>query len=366
MNEPELLAHHRNQLARKIAERERVPDLAPLPVSVWVAMSALQKAIRRGREDIALRAAATLLLDAPDRLWRRLGGIAFEDTGIADIDAVGLVTAALGGKRIRARVGGEWAVASLLASELAHGPKSRTSDDLLMIGESHAALAQARSEYATMHTRDLLQIATGSASLIERGLALRFAVGNGGRATAHMPARKGEPRTAFDWLCEAGLPHSVVAIARDGHRRTGEALCPLVALLAGEEWPDALTSDDPLPPETMIDEVPSWALDVYTREGRRAFALFLRGDAPSAAWVRVHVAPARRVEFFGGIVFRAEGGCLTRRIRSPLGDELRHAYEVECAGPACPDATEIMELVRADIPALNAARAEVTGSADHA
>jgi hypothetical protein len=47
--------------------------------SPWVAMSAMQKAIRRGREDLALSGAATLLRDAPDKLWRRLGCIAYED-----------------------------------------------------------------------------------------------------------------------------------------------------------------------------------------------------------------------------------------------------------------------------------------------
>ena len=49
-------------------------------------MSLMQKAIRRGREEIALRAAATLLRDSPDRLWRRCGVTAFEDIGVADLD----------------------------------------------------------------------------------------------------------------------------------------------------------------------------------------------------------------------------------------------------------------------------------------
>ena len=47
-----------------------------MDASPWLAMSAMQKAIRRGREDLALGAAATLLRDAPDKLWRRIGCIA--------------------------------------------------------------------------------------------------------------------------------------------------------------------------------------------------------------------------------------------------------------------------------------------------
>jgi hypothetical protein len=101
MNGPDIIFHFRNQLARQIAERDGAPELRPLPTTPWIAMSALQKAIRRGHEDLAHRAAATLLVDAPDRLWRRLAIIAFEDVGLANIDTVGIVTASLGGKRLR-------------------------------------------------------------------------------------------------------------------------------------------------------------------------------------------------------------------------------------------------------------------------
>ena len=69
-------------------------------------MSCLQKAIRRGEIELAQRAAATLLLIAPDRLWRRCGAAAFEEIGGADLQTVALVTAALAGKIYRATIGG--------------------------------------------------------------------------------------------------------------------------------------------------------------------------------------------------------------------------------------------------------------------
>jgi replication-associated recombination protein RarA len=46
-------------------------------------MSAMQKVLRWGRDDLALSAAATLLRDAPDKLWRRISCIAYEDIGVA-------------------------------------------------------------------------------------------------------------------------------------------------------------------------------------------------------------------------------------------------------------------------------------------
>ncbi|WP_026481067.1 hypothetical protein [Ahrensia sp. 13_GOM-1096m] len=66
--------------AVKPSERQ----LKPFPVSEWLAMSALQKAIRRNEPEIALRAAVTLLELKPDRLWRRLAGTCFEDIGHGD------------------------------------------------------------------------------------------------------------------------------------------------------------------------------------------------------------------------------------------------------------------------------------------
>src|SRR4051794_17772367 len=113
--------HHTSGL---LAARERLSDeiatfYAPPPVTLiaspWVAMSCLQKAIRRGRRELALKAAATLLQQSPGRLWRRLACIAFEDVGLGDLELVALATAAMAGKRTRAPLGGEWAVASFLA-----------------------------------------------------------------------------------------------------------------------------------------------------------------------------------------------------------------------------------------------------------
>jgi hypothetical protein len=161
----------------------------------------------------------------------------------------------------------------------------------------------------------------------------------------------------FDQLCEAGWPHSIVEVAREGFRRTNEMLCPVVALLSCERREATRVESDELPAEVIIGDVPSWALDFYSREGRAAFAFFLDTDAPAARWVRGRIRPARRVAFLGHIVFRVEGGLVDRRTRWPLADELRRQCDVECFGPDCPDASEILDLVRADLPLLNEARA---------
>jgi hypothetical protein len=82
----------REELAQAVSSAPISPP-SPIAGSPWIAMSLMQKAIRRGREDLALSAAATLLRDSPERLWRRCGVIVFEDIGVAD-----LVTAARSGR----------------------------------------------------------------------------------------------------------------------------------------------------------------------------------------------------------------------------------------------------------------------------
>ena len=362
MNGPEILHLIQHNLQRAVAERGEPPTPQPMVASPWVAMSAMQKAIRRGREALALSAAATLLRNAPDKLWRRIGCIAYEDVGLASLSTVGIATVSLSGKQARAALGGEWAVASCVVAELSRAPKCRAADDLLMACELHPAYTDARARLPRLTTRQLIEIATGQGSVQERALALWYALGTDwDRST--LARRRGDPPLVFDQLCEAGTPHTIVEVAREGFRRTRIMLCPLLALLSREPNQPTQFQSDKLPPEEMIGSVPTWALDLYSREGRAALAGFLQTETPSARWVRRNVSPARRVSFLGHIIFRVEGGLVADRMRWPLAEELRRQVDVECSGPGCPDATEILELMRDDIPRLNEARAVAVGAA---
>jgi hypothetical protein len=60
MTEPDSIGTAKLQLRDVIAEFQP-PLCNALTISPWVAMSLMQKAIRRGRKELALRAAATLL-----------------------------------------------------------------------------------------------------------------------------------------------------------------------------------------------------------------------------------------------------------------------------------------------------------------
>jgi hypothetical protein len=365
MNKPNILSIARQQLSEAISNFQ-TPSCDPLNVSPWIVMSLMQKAIRRGEEQLALRAAATLLHVSPERLWRRCGCIAFEDVGVADLDTVAIVTAALAGKKNRASLGGEWHVASYIVSRMVHAPKCRAADDLLLATKNHPLFEGARTRLASRTTDELIHIATGADPLPIRALAAWYAIGTDRRPSPCLKPRRGDPTAAFNALQEARIPTAVVEIAHEGFRKTGEVLCPFVALLCPlHQHETAIIEDDAFPPEVMIGNVPGWAYDVYSREGRAALASFIDCRTETARWVRDHIPPRQRVTFLGGIVFRVEGGLVRKRLRWKTADDLRRMVDIECNGPHCRDATEVLQLMKADIPVLNGVRSEPMGGLRH-
>lgn len=102
MDIKEFLATNYAELALVLSDRQgTIPKPQPLDISVWLAMSVLQKSIRRGETGHALRAAASLLRDDPDKLWKRLAVAVFEDVGLGSLDLVTPVLIGTSGKGVR-------------------------------------------------------------------------------------------------------------------------------------------------------------------------------------------------------------------------------------------------------------------------
>jgi hypothetical protein len=357
VNDPDFFTPHRERLDSACEQRDQT-NFHPLDISPWLAMSLMQKAIRRGEQEIALRAAATLLRDSPDRLWRRCGVTAFEDIGVADLEVVAEVTAALAGKTYRAQFGGEWQVASTIVTRMARATKCRAADDLLTSAEGHPDLESARRRFWQMPATELLHTALRTGPLAERAIAFWYVLGTNPR-TCKMRERRGEPHLAFEAMRRAGLSEPLVTTASEGFRKLRDPLSTAILLLQPLRSAEpAAIADDPCVPETLIRGVPSWAYDVHTREGRAALQRFLQGTSDTARWVRAHIATGSQVKFLGSVVFRIEGGLTRSRLCWPTGDSLRELVDQGCDGRQGV-APEILKLMRCDLPALNEARAEV-------
>src|SRR5688572_29458860 len=85
------------------SERHKQPE--PMPGDRWLVASAMQKAIRRGETETALRAAASLWYAERQNFWRRLHVTACEDIGVGDVDAVSKVLVATASPSFRRQLG---------------------------------------------------------------------------------------------------------------------------------------------------------------------------------------------------------------------------------------------------------------------
>jgi hypothetical protein len=366
IDKKDVLASFRQELVKPLSAHSP-PPLNPPPVSIWIAASVMQKAIRRGEAAWALSAAATLLIENPDKLWRRLACIAVEDVGLADVCVVGGMVGMMSGKRMRASLGGEWPVASRLVQRLAQARKSRATDDLLMTTQLLPSLEGDRVRLAELSNHQLRLILLGTDSLNVRALALLYLAGTAGKPVAYLKPRRGEPALAFDVLDELGTPFTVLELAREGYRVSREPLWLVMALLAAEQ-PDLaheLVIDDELPTEIMAGPAPCWAIDSFTREGKLAISRFLNGVSPYSKWLQAHVQRSQQRTVTARALFHVEGGLLRKRCISALNDELRATNEMQCVGLPAELAREAMQRLRDALPILNAIRAHIMGGQTH-
>lgn len=354
MTEIQNLEQAREDLVELLA-RHQVPTPEPIDVSPWIAMSLLQKAVRRSEERYALQSAATLLHQHPDRFWKRCAGIAFEDIGVANPALLAIVMAALDGKRFRASIGGEWAVASLVVSKLVHSAKCRAADDLLMLADRHPDFAQARKSFAVMPSSELFGIVDSGECLAERVIAAWYSAGAFWRTSTGLTPRRGSAATLFQHLAR-DCSSSAVELARRGYARGAGMLSLCFLLLLHERRHDGdRLLDDKFPPAQTIGNIPGWSLDLYSQEGRASLNSFCNSRCKTSEWLHSHVR-VNRLGTLGGLLFRVEGGLVSRRLIWDQAESLRRAMDFEAHGlaPAC--AEEGLSLLSSEIDLLNIVR----------
>lgn len=358
MNRTAILELNRTELADLLlTHRQNIPAFKPEAMSPWVAMSLMQKAIRRGREDWALIGAATLLQNSPERLWRRLGITAVEDIGVGDFETVSLVMAGLTGKVWRKGVGGEWAVASYLVQRMCKSIKCRATDDLVMVCMAHPSLEVERRGLPELTTPDLLRIALGDDQLPRRALALWFAIGTKRYRGDNLPHRSGEPQAVLDAICDHGIPDTVVEVCREGLKKTNEILPAFLPLLWRElQRSTSHVEPDDLPPEEIVHGIPSWAYGYHTRDGKAALRVFMDTDCDTTRWLQKTVAPKDRGRVLGEMLFRVESGRVDRRLYWSTGNQIRRMADLESYGIMERDSAVGLELLKSDLPKLNKSR----------
>ena len=353
-----------DQLKDELAARMdgyQSPFVSPLQTNSYIAMSALQKAIRRGESDLALRSAQTLLKASPSALWRRIGIIAHEDIGIANIPLVGYVTVCLGAKRYRDRLGGDWTVASYLIEQMCKSIKERSTDDLLVQLIHDPALDKDRQHMADLSLRDRLALLSNTECLARTALVAWFSFGSDRLRGAGIPEVNGDPTALFDTLLEMGICPTVVEIARLGVRKTNEILPIFLPLLwqASRDAPH-MVQPDILPPVAQIGDIPSYVLDSHTRDGNRCFREFVHRSDEMRAHLKLCNAPSDQwSRIVGRLTFRVESGLVSNRLVWKTGEKLLASANILGRGLTVECIPEGLELMRSQVPLLNAVREDV-------
>ena len=356
----ELLADIAAPILGKFAERENIPPVAPLPISEWVAMSLLQKSVRRNAPALALGAAATLLRLDPGKFWRRALCIAYEDIGLADLDAVSFALVAVQGKRFRAHHGGEWQVAAQLTLRLCQARKCRACDDLLIATAFHPALIDPRRDIAREALSDHLHRIEQPGALLTRALAVWHATGSRRGHIYNDERPFGHPMAVFASLRSGGVDENIAKMGERGFRRLREVLCANLCLLHPLFPTGRLpTDDDDFPPVvTTRHGVPTFAFDMFSHEGRHALGRFLDGRTDTARWIKHHVSAQRRIKFLGHALFRIDSGLVKCRVRWPVGESLRLLADSGFSGMPADITVELLQMLRADLPSLEKERVD--------
>jgi MgsA AAA+ ATPase C terminal len=223
-------------------------------------------------------------------IWRRLLVIAFEDVGVANIDAITAVVAASSDAALRKSCGGNNHIAIYLAGLLAASPKDRSAD-YLVGAKDHPALADfAKTMRDASVEAMLLAVRDKALSLPSKAVPALFAAGPQSDAF-------GGP-AGLDRLVEAyrelGVPEDLLAATEIAAARTREPITVMVPLiwLAAQASRETHVCDCPVPSLVQMGDVPLYALDQHTRLGREAIWRFAR-EHPAVRWCLTHYAPER-------------------------------------------------------------------------
>ena len=356
------LVDAKQRLARTI-DRNSEPVIEPIAADPWVVSSLLQKSIRRGETEIAQRAAVTLLKLRGSAIGRRFMVIAFEDIGVASIDAITTVVAASSDAALRTVCGGDLRVAVHLAGLLADAPKDRSADYLVgakdhpAVADFAQAMANAPAEVRLCSVRDksLGLPQRAAAAWFMSGLGLR---GEGTRSKADLDLLLASFR-------ELDVPDDLVVATRIAAARTREPITLMVPLiwLAVNASKEISVCDCPIPPLVTAGDVPLYALDEHTRLGREAIWRFARENETVRTCLERFVPASQRRRAANVAAFYVDGAPVARRLVWDQSDSLQ-AFGIERdllhAGVTPAEGIgPLLECMRANLGHLNELRAQI-------
>jgi hypothetical protein len=297
------------------------PPILPLACDRYVARSCLQKAIRRGEPILAQKALANVFLHDRRSAWRALTIIALEDVGVSNVDLIAKIIAAYRDRPWRVRMGGDWPVLDELTRQMADSLHCQAACDLLLRATNDPSLEHARAAALDLPPGELaVKLWNGGTAILDRGVT---ALAMGGVLAEGQ--RQSEACGVFDIFAETNRSTYVVATCRAAWKLSRNPMAILLPLI-WEQWHDAdhQVSSDKLSPVQMIDGVPGYALDQFTRIGNSVARALLTADRElRQIMTDAGVPTGQQPRAVNDLLFIREGGLLTKRLVWGVGDQLR-------------------------------------------
>ena len=302
-----------------VAELEIVAELAaeksiagyPNLQNKWLARSAFQKAIRRGRTEEALLCGANLAASDPDGAWRALATIIVEDVGFGDLDLLSYSTIAPL-KTVRKMLKSPARLFMGMVIRACASVKTRSACELSLGADKDPDVPWAH--LLGLDDEALL------AMMHDPKLSTQYA------ATVLVRRRCGKDKSG-------GLMNKALTLIMD---KLGPGMRGRAAMMSFERQVDTMNSaiwpllsweldidfanveEDLFPPEMQIAGVSCCALDMHTLQGKKAIKAFHTSLVNKGNEVMKELAAKSDdvVKGLGSIIFIVEGGQLDRRITS--------------------------------------------------
>ncbi|MDB2438666.1 hypothetical protein N9W89_08130 [Hellea sp.] len=317
-----LLEQLNDQASGFKASRRKYSDLP----DKWIALSLLQKAIRRGDEGQALRAASYLYQMDYRVLWRRLVVIGWEDIGVGNPDLCFMATAAAGSKRWREANGGDWHFAAYLTIAMAQSIKDRSTDDLMMVAQHDPRYKNERESYYDLQFGSLLSIVNDTdINLPHKIIAAWYMAGTQSYGFEGLRRRQGDAERYFQCLDDKLCFEHVCALCRIGVSRSRTVLPAFIPIF----WRDYASGNyitfgaDGGISKHELRGIPRYVFDGFTRAGKRYLKKIAREHQPLKQFLEEAAPTPERDAIVREMYFRIESSLCDKRLDWSVGNEAR-------------------------------------------
>ena len=354
-------------------ELDKFETMGIVPITVsdinckWKYSSALQKSIRRGYSEDAVKYAMVFHSLDSAAFWTRLVVISYEEIGLGGVLELALTLIAAKSKVWRKKVG-EVKVLQYIVKMLAEAVKDRTCCDYMQVLWYHPRKYKEMNALKTATQEELSDFALSERNTTSfRTCSAWLLAGTDRFENKQLPLRSGSREKFCAIVSQMKIPGIVKYISMRGMtacRYPMSLVYPFLwqmkqkSLYINVERTVFPTGRD------YIGGLPSESWDQYVREGKKSFAYFSKACEPVNEWLAAKgiTSSDARVAAIGAAVFIMEGALLDRRLSFEGASEiyeLEEKYDYENVGLSLDDGRTLVGMIEANSDILRQSRIRV-------